>query len=306
VAWYVTEVLGFGVCSKITVSHKTAANGATFRTAVVVIAENDLSRANNKALSAILDDGACQLPAYVDNGVHEFIQFHFDNGKPMMHIKLVTIHTTEAPAATETSVSGESSPAYWMSVYIPVIAPDLSLGDEALVYMDLQTEDGIKRFFEHNIQLGVVKRVDFVTRTLVDSTSTVRSAYVHFETWNANALANHIRDTIDSAGEFILKGHYAGNDFVRFNNRRFMVLKVNRSPIPEANPEANVHQLAARNAELEERVAELEAKLIMFEEMNKLLNEKLGTAQMDALTAEMKCLELGPMTMDELNVETPM
>ena len=83
---------------------------------------------------------------------------------------------------------------------------------------------------------------------------------------------------------------------------------MNRSPIPEANPEANVHQLAARNAELEAQVSDLKAKsedleaqvrdmkakLTEFEEMTALLRikNKAGDAQMDAMVAEMMNLKI--------------
>jgi DNA-binding transcriptional MerR regulator len=62
---------------------------------------------------------------------------------------------------------------------------------------------------------------------------------------------------------------------------------MNKTPIPEANPEANVHQLAARNKELEERVAELEAKI-------RQLEEEKNSALMVS--------DKGPMTMEELMV----
>jgi hypothetical protein len=186
--------------------------------------------------------------------------FHFENGKPMDHIKIAMIEENNSNhLETETAADA------WSSVYIPVIPSDLELDPNSQNTYDLQTEAGLKGFFEERMSLGVVSRIDFVSRTIVDSDRSVRSAYVHFERWNNSQNAIDIRHRINCAGEFVIKGYLEGNQFVRFCNRRFFVMKVNRSPIPEANPEANVHQLAARNAELEQQVSKMQERIAHLE-----------------------------------------
>jgi len=284
VAWYVNKTLGLGLVNAVNIVQNSAPNGARFRSATVTVSNCDVSQLRDN----LIDSGrnGVMVNSYCYDNDGDTLQFHFDNGKPMLHLKLVFVETRDEP-----DVSSDNASAPWSSIYIPVLHNDLGFDDNSY---DLQTEDGLRQFFETKMCLGTVSRVDFVTKTLSDSNSTVRSAYVHFESWTENPAALHIRRQIDCSGEFVVKGHYEGYNFVRFRNGRFMVLKMNRSPIPEANPEANVHQLAARNAELEAQVADLKAKLAEFEEMTTLLRikNKAGDAQMDTMVAEMMNLKI--------------
>lgn len=287
VAWYIEEIVRYGPVVSVDIISNVAANGARFSSAIVQMAASDAWTTNRQRF---IDAGKSGIIAnsYYTNASGEVTQFCFDNGKPMLHIKHVLV---DAPGEECTE------PSYnWSSIYIPVIPNDIE---------HLQTEEELKQFFEESMQLGSVNRVDFVSRSIADSTSSVRSAYVHFNSWSNNQTAGHVRDQIDGRGEFKCVGYYEGDQFKRFANRRFMVLKMNRSPIPEAAPDANIHQLAARNEQLEALVEELNSKLIMLETMNDMLNQKLGDSQVEAA-----CLwnvmagedGKGPMTMEELMV----
>jgi hypothetical protein len=292
-----------GAVKSISISQNTAPNGLVFRSAIVELE----SWTDSYLANMLTDNRQITISSYYLDERGDNVQFHFDNGKPMLHIKYVFVETDSARDVRQTPTLDTSNA--WSSIYIPVIPVDLQFDTQAEDSYDIQTEDGLRRFFETKMGLGLVSRVDFVSKSIPNSTATVRSAYVHFESWSDCPAARHVRDQIDCTGEFFVKGHYDGYNFVRFRNRRFMVLKMNHSPIPEANPEANVHQLASRNGELEEQVksleaqvADLEAKLIMFETMNEMLKEKVSASQVEAacLWDHLADDDKGPMSMREL------
>ena len=289
VAWYVEEIVRYGPVLSVDIISNVAANGARFSSAIVHMAASDAWTMNRQRFIDAGKSGIIANSYYTNANTGEVTQFCFDNGKPMLHIKHVLV---DAPVEETTDSSYN-----WSSIYIPVIPNDIE---------HLQTEEELKQFFEQDMQLGSVNRVDFVSRSIADSASSVRSAYIHFNSWSNNQTARHVRDQIDGRGEFKCMGYYKGDQFKRFANRRFMVLKMNRSPIPEASPDANIHQLAARNEQLEALVEELNSKLIMLETMNDMLNQKLGDSQVEAACLWNVMVEEqednGPMTMEELMV----
>jgi hypothetical protein len=303
ILWYITDVVNLGTVKTINISQNTAPNGLIYHSAIV-----QLESWNDEYLANMLTDNRqMTMNSYYVNERGNTIQFHFNNGKPMMHIKFVFVESENTADVRQIPALDTSNA--WSSIYIPVIPVDLQFDAQATDNYDLQTEDGLRRFFETKMALGVVSRVDFVSKSIPDSPATVRSAYVHFDSWSDSATARYVREQIDCTGEFFVKGHYDGHNFVRFRNRRFMVLKVNRSPIPEANPEANVHQIAARNVELEEKVktleeqvADLEAKLIMLETMNEMLKDRASNSQVEAacLWEQLADDQEGPMSLSEL------
>jgi len=289
VAWYVSDIQKFGEVNNITMNQKTAPNGLVFRSATVELTEWNWS---NLSISkeTLLESRQYILNSYHYDSDGQFVQYHFDNGKPMQHIKIVLDVKDSSNNASTLETKNT-----WSSIYIPVLPSDFQFDSSVKDSYDLQSEDGLRRFFETSMCLGVVSRVDFVSKSVPDSTATIRSAYVHFENWSDNTTSRYIREQIDCTGEFFVKGHYIGHEFVRFSNRRFIVLKVNRSPIPEANPEANVHQLSARNAELEKELDDLKAKIIMLETMCDTLKEKLDDAHIESA-----CSNYVAMTVNDL------
>ena len=289
VSWYISTILQLGEVKNIVIRENKATNGALFRCAIVELE----SWLNEQSAADFVQNRQLIVNSYYYNSQSEAVQFRFDNGKPMLHLKFVLVEQKDVQPASVLDTSNA-----WSSIYIPVIPSDLAFDATVQDVYDLQTEDGLRRFFEKNMSLGTVSRVDFVSKSVTDSTATVRSAHVHFESWSDCPAARHVREQIDCTGEFFVKGHYDGYNFVRFHNRRFMVLKVNRNPIPEANPEANVHQLSARIVDLETQLEQLKAKLIMSETMCDVLKEKLGDVSLSSALND-----IGPMTVDELTVE---
>jgi len=289
VSWYISTILQLGEVKNCIIRENKATNGALFRCAIVELE----SWRSEQSAADFVQNRQLIVNSYYYNSQGETVQFRFDNGKPMLHLKFVFVETKDVQPASVLDTSNA-----WSSIYIPVIPSDLAFDSTVQDVYDLQTEDGLRRFFEKNMSLGTVSRVDFVSKSVTDSTATVRSAYVHFESWSDCPAARHVREQIDCTGEFFVKGHYDGYNFVRFNNRRFMVLKVNRNPIPEANPEANVHQLSARIVDLESQLEQLKAKLVMSETMCDVLKEKLGDVPVSSALNDN-----GPMTVDELTVE---
>lgn len=279
IAWYISEALQFGTIASINITQKTATNGLLFRSATIVMEQLSLLFPLD-----LIKEGSYQLPSciYEHMNINGSIQFHFDNGKPMLHIKCVHIdNTTESNEVIDTKDS-------WSSIYIPVLPKDIATASKS--NEDFQTEEGLKQFFETVLKIGEVSRIDFVSRSLQDSSaSTVRSAYIHFKTWLDSNVTRTVRQQIECSGEYRLKGYIENindkHEYKSFKNNRFLVLKMNKTPIPEANPEANIHQLAARNKELEDRVAELEAKIRQLE---------------DEKNNEVMVSDKGAMTMEEL------
>lgn len=301
VTWYVENVACYGAVESVDINNSVAPNGARFSSATVRMKDSIQWTDSQPALHCAGKSGVLANSYYEDKTNGELVQFHFDNGKSMLHIKHVIV---DAPKSVQLS-DEETVKNFWNSIYIPVVPIDIEMSKESCSNTVFHTEEGLKRFFEDTMNLGNVSRIDFVSRSITDSTSSVRSAYVHFSDWNDNQTAHYVRAQIDGRGEFKCDGYYQDGKFMRFSNRRFMVFKMNRSPIPEANPEANVHQLAARNAELEAQLEELTAKFTMLETMNDKLKEKLGESQIEAA-----CLwnvmaeetEQDAMTMEELMV----
>jgi len=295
VAWYIQDILKYGTVESVDFAQNVAPNGARFRSVTVQLTPNQ------EMIQPLIDAGKSGIivPSYyLREGQDEPVQFHFDNGKPMLHMKMVIV---ESQSRENVPLNTDST---WSSLYIPVIPADLKFGEDEGQSCDLQSEAGLSRFIESEMNIGSVARVDFTSRSIQDSDVAVRSAYIHFNHWFDNVEARRVREQIDSRGEFVCAGRETGRGFFRFANRRFIVFKMNRSPIPDANPEANVHQLAARNKELEALVADLELRVSLLETMNEQLSKNLGESQVEAA-----CLwdslaqgdeDKGPMTLEEL------
>jgi hypothetical protein len=148
-------------------------------------------------------------------------------------------------------------------------------------------------FFEDELKIGQVSRVDFVSRTIPGQETTVRSAYIHFDHWYDNNVSKTVRKSVNARGEFVCHGYYNGFDFCKFDRNRFITFKVNYKPIPTADASLNIHQLAAAKEALEKRVAELEAK-------NAELENALALTNVDRAVESTVNIIDGPMTMDEL------
>jgi len=185
---------------------------------------------------------------------------HFDNGKPMDHVKVVR---AKPHAPSKDSLQLEDGD--WTSIYIPVLPGDLTLdnGD-----VQLNNEDELSEFFEDRLKIGKVSRIDFMSKQVPGSDRTATCAYVHFDNWYDNHTAKLVRKVINDRGEFSCNGYYDGFEFCRFDKNRYLNFKVNHKPIPAATSDMNVHQLLARVKILEEQNEVLERKYALLEDQH--------------------------------------
>jgi hypothetical protein len=253
----VAELLG-AVQLTVKIVHLKTDTGIPYRSAFVDIgawAEN-MDNMQQKLIHA--GTNGLEFSEFVRFDGHRVpMDFHFHNGKPMPYIKIV---------ATEKNTYYDTKPlaldeGAWTSLYIPVVPADLVIPGE-LKRADMR--DRLANFFEFQLRIGKVSRVDLMSRTKPDDEkeNKILCAYIHFDHWYDNSATTILRGNIDGQGEFRCNGFYDGIKFTKFENRRFITLKVNHKPLPEVkDPELNVHQLAAANEKLTARVAELEALL---------------------------------------------
>ena len=163
----------------------------------------------------------------------------------------------------------------YMSLYIPVIPSNLYLGNPT---SNKETNKFLpkymKSFVENNLRLGSVKRIDFVDRSIDNSDVPVKCAYIHFNYWFDNDLVREFRETLSKEGRVKTFGYKSGIEGAQETTRFFKVLpqgqyasgyfmfKINYKPIEEADYEQNVHQLAAANRVLEQKLKEKDALLL--------------------------------------------
>jgi hypothetical protein len=187
-------------------------------------------------------------------------QFTFDNGKPMSHIKLQETKT-HSPS-TEPLQLGEGE---WTSLYISIVPEDLAIVFSAFDTANYNNEEALAAFFEYGLKIGKVSRIDFMSKPVHGSDRQLRCAYVHFDHWFNNQTSSNVRKTINGKGEFSCNGFHDGFAFRRFQNGRYLNLKVNHKPIPAVTADLNIHQLAAANAAMAQRIVELEEQLMAMQ-----------------------------------------
>jgi len=159
-----------------------------------------------------------------------------------------------------------------ISLYIPVLPSDMSINGKSLF-----DESSLMDYFDKKINIGIVKRVDYVSKILENKKSRV-SAFIHFERFYDSAAMLLQKITNGQDVRF--------NSFINeFDNRvckitstsnnrmnRFFVAKINKTPIPEITvPELNVSQLIANNKFMEKLIEEQKLKIAEMEEEIKLL-----------------------------------
>jgi hypothetical protein len=186
------------------------------------------------------------------------------------------------------SVDESSNSALQPSLYIPTLSSDLMLNGKPFC-----SQEAIKHFFENLYFFGEVSRIDIATRP-VSSGTHMKCAFVHFSRWSV--WGEKYREALLSDGT--LKFHDAGfyNDDGTVQQHRFysqttgqyryIVVKINKTPIPEIAPLAaeqmNVHQLVDNYNRLEKKLAEMEAK---FAEATTLAEDRVN--HINALTEDL-------------------
>ena len=170
----------------------------------------------------------------------------------------------------------ELNSSEWKSLYIPFLPKDLVLEG-----IPMNTEEAMKDYFENKICIGKVSRVDFVTKqTKVDQTA--QAAFVHFENWTSHN-GKQFRELIEKHQEIKLYDYF-NNEKYRYicfesnlnkNIRRFITVKINKTPIPEVTEvPKNIHQIVNNNILMEKYIEELKQKIEELEKENSMLKEK--------------------------------
>jgi hypothetical protein len=180
----------------------------------------------------------------------------------MSHIKLQEVKT-HSPS-TEPLQLGEGE---WSSLYLSIVPEDLEIVFSSFNTANYNNEESLAAFFEHGLKIGKVSRVDFMSKPVHGSDRQIRCAYVHFDHWFNNQTSSLLRKTINSKGEFSCNGFHDGFAFRRFQNGRYLILKVNHKPIPAVTADLNIHQLAAANAAMAQRIAELEEQVMATQQV---------------------------------------
>jgi len=202
------------------------------------------------------------------NGEVRPLNFHFDNGKPMSHIKIVAVkNQSNSPKSYPLEIDS------WTSIYIPVVPSDLQLYPEDSKY---SIEEKLSELFQNRMRIGEVSRVDVVTKTNADNQQT-SCAYVHFHMWYNTRSAHVIRDTIAENGEFFCNGFYDGVRFLKFERNRYITLKVNTKPMSAEDKrleDSEIAILKARVAELEKMVTVPTTTTELFAQLRQALVAK--------------------------------
>lgn len=169
----------------------------------------------------------------------------------------------------------------WTSLYIPVVPNNLYLSNPKTRQGSKFHAKYLKSFIENNLCLGSVKRIDFVDRTVDNSDVPVKSAYIHFHYWFSNEIALKMRENLNQHGKHRQNGYFSNvnnvDSTLRTSGSKFykvlpngsyasgyFVFKINHKPIEEADYDANIHQIAAANKILEQKLKEKDAFIQAF------------------------------------------
>lgn len=218
-------------------------NGTSYRSAIAEVVELNgrQSPVSDYYVSRLLHNGQFGLVVdtlYSENE-HGHIcscqtNFHFENGKPMKHLKLVlqqpTKQVQQAVDKNPPVVVALSLPENaWSSIYIPNI------------FGKFRDENVLKELICSDLMIGKVSRVDYVVKNV--NNNEVCSAYVHFENWYDNSMTKRFRSVIDTEGQFKYFGKETNPIDVK---NRYIMFRINHKPIPTVDSSLNIHQLAAK------------------------------------------------------------
>ena len=200
---------------------------------------------------------------------------HWDNGELMNHLSLRearpgsgVIQEKVSNANDKMTLSGDD----WNSLYIPILPTNMYLQHPDYTVTAFQHRY-LKTFIENELNLGKVARIDFIDREM-ENVGTVKAVFIHFEHWNDNANARHLREKLNTEGQFRQRGYYDGKNMHRFLVRNdngdkvegYFAFKINHKPIPEAETELNMAQLVAANKVLTEKMAERDEEIRSLKE----------------------------------------
>lgn len=224
VADFITSNMPIGFVSYVTIKEARTESGVPYRTAVADVGEwpEEADFSGGKQISSDCVPGG----------------LHFDNGKPMNFVKVVS---SKSPSPSMESL--ELIEGAWTDLFIPVVPENLTMdkGD-----VRLNEGDVLADFFECCLQLGKVRDVEFSNVP----GKPYRSAIVRIVEWYNNPTSKTLRHVVDGKGDYVCKGFYDGFEFVRFDRGQFIALR-------KYKQETSSAELSKRVAELEKELAEL-------------------------------------------------
>lgn len=159
-----------------------------------------------------------------------------------------------------------------ISLYIPVLPSDMSINCKSLF-----DESSLMDYFDKKLNIGIVKRVDYVSKILENKKTRV-SAFIHFERFydSAAMLLQKITNGEDIRFDSFINEFdnrvYQITSTANNRTNRFFIAKLNKTPILEVTvPEPNMSQLIANNKFMENLIEEQKLKIAKMEEEIKLL-----------------------------------
>ena len=165
----------------------------------------------------------------------------------------------------------------WTSIYIPVIPTNLHLSNHNNNTNKFYPKY-LKNFLENNLNLGKIKRIDFVDRNIETSPVTVKGAFVHFDYWYDSNESKYMRHILNTRQKYRQMGYQYNDKLCTFYTRdetgathsAYMMFKINHKPIEDAEYDVNVHQLKAVIKKFEQEKVESDKKI---EELMNRIND---------------------------------
>lgn len=163
---------------------------------------------------------------------------------------------------TMSSSSSFPIPDKWMSLYIPVVPSDLSIGG-----LLMNNEMAFQYYFENMLPMGKVSRVDFITRVGEHS---VTSAFVHFSAWfESSYVSQDMRSKLETDGTVRMDGGVGPAGYAGFvsssdpEKARFINIKINKAPIQRVvEIPKNIHQIINNYGLMEGVISEQHERLV--------------------------------------------
>lgn len=125
-----------------------------------------------------------------------------------------------------------SVPVEWMSLYIPILPPDLSIDG-----VRLDTESAFMYYFDNFLPIGKVSHVEFIMQPTMSPDETITSLVVHFSEWFYQTGAfQDVRTAMETVGCLLLQGGVGKNGWRAFVSnsdptvKRHISIEINNMP----------------------------------------------------------------------------
>jgi hypothetical protein len=209
--------------------------GTVYRSAFIHVgrfpADHDISPPERETYRKLIEAGEkgvefTEIVAF--NGTKYSLNYHFDNGKPMKHFKIVAtkknLHYSPKPMNLE--------PGAWDIIHIPSVPSGLDVSMDELV--------------ENRLRIGKILGIK----------RSGNSCSVTFRWWYDNPTAANVRKEIDAKGRYECNGYYDGVAF-----RKMAPFIIKKDEIGFRNTLPSVEDLVQEINDLKMRLEKLELLL---------------------------------------------